>query len=94
MPTENVIWGSLFFVITSIAVLLGPGFGFWVVPAVVVIVVLGTGTPGGNSCEVKIITAEVLKQGLVFCRVLLSYIMLGGESVRAGSHGHELGRKI
>ena len=53
MPSENVIWGSLFFVITCIAVVLGPGFGFWVVPAVVFVVVLGTGTPGGNTCEVN-----------------------------------------
>jgi hypothetical protein len=52
MPNENIIWGTLFFVITCIAVILGPGYGFWIVPAIVIAIVLGTGTPGGGNVEV------------------------------------------
>lgn len=52
IPAESVIWGTLFFVVTCISVVVGPSYGFWVVPAVVIAVVLGSGTPSNGASEV------------------------------------------
>ncbi len=49
--SENMLWGGLFFVITCLSVVVGYSYAFWIVPALVIIIVLGTGTPGAGKPE-------------------------------------------
>jgi hypothetical protein len=40
--------GLSFFVITIVAIILGEQYPFWLVPALVILIMIGTGAPGGT----------------------------------------------
>lgn len=56
--TEGSFWGTLYFVITCISVVVGYGYAFWVVPALVIPIVLGSGNPGGGDQEIIYLSEE------------------------------------
>jgi hypothetical protein len=56
--TEGSFWGLLYFVITCISVVVGYDYAFWIVPALVIPIVLGSGNPGGGEQEVVYMSAE------------------------------------
>ena len=49
--SERILWGAIFFIITCLSVVVGYSYAFWLVPVFAIVLVLGTGTPGGETVE-------------------------------------------
>lgn len=45
----SILLGIGFFILTVLAIILGADYPFWIVPALVIVFVVGTGTPGGRT---------------------------------------------
>ena len=48
---SRLLLGTGFILVTVLAVILGPAYPFWIVPALVILFTLGTGCPGGG-CQI------------------------------------------
>eukprot|EP00600_Ochromonadales_sp_CCMP1393_P000658 CAMPEP_0174985650 /NCGR_PEP_ID=MMETSP0004_2-20121128/18462_1 /TAXON_ID=420556 /ORGANISM="Ochromonas sp., Strain CCMP1393" /LENGTH=1154 /DNA_ID=CAMNT_0016238327 /DNA_START=65 /DNA_END=3529 /DNA_ORIENTATION=+ len=51
-PGTRFIAGSCFFIVTVLSVVVGISYPIWVVPALVIVFVIGTGPPAGSTPEV------------------------------------------
>ncbi len=56
--------GLLFFVVTGTAVVVGVNYPFWIVPALVIWFIVGTGVPASEDCDVVLLDNAVRAGGL------------------------------